>query len=455
VYLAETIVAIATAISPAQGSIAIVRVSGSLAQTIARRLFVPKGKQVWESHRILYGFIHNPATGEIVDEALLLLMFAPRSYTREDMIEFHCHGGIISVQKVLELCLAQGARLAMAGEFTTRAFLNGRIDLTQAEAIQDLISAQSPQSAQIALSQLEGRLKNDINELRKECIDILATIEAHIDFADDLPTLDPHPIHRQIHHLLARCRAILSTSTEGELLRESTKVAIIGRPNVGKSSLLNAWSKTDKAIVTDLPGTTRDIVESHLVVKGIPVQILDTAGIRQTDQLVEEIGIQRSLQAAQKADIILLVIDTITGWQTHDRDIYELVKDKPILLVINKTDLASEHIKLPELDIKTVATSAINNQGISDLETAILELIGANNLDLSQSKYAINQRHKSCLVRAIADLENLENTIHAQLPLDFWTIDLRQAIHALGEITGESITENLLDQIFSRFCLGK
>ncbi|MFN3926252.1 MAG: tRNA uridine-5-carboxymethylaminomethyl(34) synthesis GTPase MnmE [Pseudanabaenaceae cyanobacterium] len=453
-HLGDTIVAIATAISPAQGSIGIVRLSGVQAQSIAQKLFHAKGKQRWESHRVLYGEVRDPHTGELVDEVLLLPMLAPRSYTREDVVEFHCHGGIICVQRVLSLCLQLGARLALAGEFTTRAFLNGRIDLTQAEAIQDLIAAKSNTSAQMALSQLGGKLKQSIRELRQGCIEILAEIEAHIDFVDDLPELDPQPIKAKILATLDRCRQLLNTSTQGRILREGIKIAIVGRPNVGKSSLLNAWSKSDRAIVTDLPGTTRDIIDSYLVVQGMPVQILDTAGIRETDNLVEEIGIQRSQQAALTATLVLLVLDGQQGWTEGDRAIYELVKGKPLIFVVNKSDIAPADIALPVAGA-VVRTSALHSWGIEELEEKIWAVLGTTPLDLSGSEYAINQRQQACLTRAVAALDNLLQTIEANLPLDFWTIDLRQAIHSLGEITGDSITENLLDEIFSRFCIGK
>jgi tRNA modification GTPase len=450
---APTIAAIATAIVPQQGSVGIVRLSGSQSVAIAQSLFQAPGHQPWESHRILYGHIRDPQTQNLVDEVLLLLMLAPRSYTREDVVELHCHGGIMTVQQVLQLCLAQGARLAEPGEFTLRAFLNGRLDLTQAESIADLVGAQSPQAAQTAIAGLQGKLAQPIRQLRANCLDILAEVEARIDFADDLPPLDEALTKRQLAQVSAEVDKILATADQGELLRTGLKVAIVGRPNVGKSSLLNAWSRSDRAIVTDLPGTTRDVVESQLVVGGIPVKVLDTAGIREATDRVERIGVERSRAAAQAADLVLLMIDA-QGWTEDDQAIYDQVKDRPLILVINKIDLVeSLDIALP--DAPVVKTIAAQGQGIEDLEQGILAAVKAGNLQAANLDLAINQRQAAALMRAKVSLGDVGGAIAEQLPLDFWTIDLRSAIQALGEITGEELTESVLDQIFSRFCIGK
>jgi tRNA modification GTPase len=455
-----TIAAIATAVVPQQGSVGIVRVSGDHAMAIAQTLFYAPGKQVWESHRILYGFIRQPQTKQIIDEALLLIMKAPRSFTREDVVEFHCHGGIMAVQQVLQLCLENGARLAQPGEFTLRAFLNGRLDLTQAESIADLVGAKSPQAAQTALAGLRGKLAQPIRNLRNNCLDILAEIEARIDFEEDLPPLDEQRIINEIDQISLAINKLLATKDKGELLRTGLKVAIVGRPNVGKSSLLNAWSQSDRAIVTDLPGTTRDVVESQLVVGAIPVQVLDTAGIRETVDQVEKIGVERSRQAANNADLVLFTIDGSVGWTDADQEIYEQVKHRPLILVINKIDLISEteketlksKIQNPKSKIETAAAK---NQGIDDLEAAILESVETGNVEAANMDLAINQRQAAALTKAKIDLAQVQETIKNQLPLDFWTIDLRGAIYALGEITGEEVTESVLDRIFSRFCIGK
>ena len=452
----DTIAAIATAIVPQQGSIGIVRLSGTQAVIIAQKLFQAAGKQTWESHRILYGYIRHPESGQIIDEALLLLMLAPRSYTREDVVEFHCHGGIIPVQQVLQACLEQGARLAEPGEFTLRAFLNGRLDLTQAESVSELVGAQSPQAAQMALAGLQGKLVSPIRQLRSQCLDILAEVEARVDFEEDLPPLDLGQIQFQLEQVLASVTQILATADQGELLRTGLKVAIVGRPNVGKSSLLNAWSRSDRAIVTDLPGTTRDVVESQLVVGGIPIQVLDTAGIRETTDTVEKIGVQRSRQAAQQADLILLTLEATTGWTKEDEEIYQQVKHLPVILIINKVDLADpKTVHYPETIQQIVPTVAAQQQGIDALENAILAIIQQGKLIAANLDFAINQRQAAALIETKQALAQVQATIHQQLPLDFWTIDLRTAIQCLGNITGEEVTESVLDRIFSRFCIGK
>ncbi len=454
----ETIAAIATAIVPQQGSVGIVRLSGSKSLNIAKNIFHSPGSQPWETHRIIYGYIRHPQTQQIIDEALLLIMLSPRSYTREDVVEFHSHGGIIAVQQVLQLCIENGARLAQPGEFTLRAFLNGRLDLTQAESIADLVGARSPEAAKLALAGMQGKLAKPIRNLRNICLDILAEIEARIDFEEDLPPLDENLIKNQIQEILTTVKQILATASQGELIRTGLKVAIVGRPNVGKSSLLNAWSRCDRAIVTELPGTTRDVIESQLVVGGIPIQVLDTAGIRETIDVVEKIGVERSRHAAQDADLVLLTIDALAGWTTEDGEIYAQVKHRPVILVINKIDLLANQdissLSYPEA-ITTVYTAAAHSQGIEDLEKAILAAVNAGNIHAANLDLIINQRQAAALNRAKISLEQVEITIADNLPLDFWTIDLRGAIKALGEITGEEVTESVLDRIFSRFCIGK
>jgi tRNA modification GTPase len=452
-----TIVAIATAVVPQQGSVGIVRLSGEEAISIAKQIFHTPGKQVWESHQILYGYVRHPQTGVTIDEALLLIMQSPRSYTREDVIEIHSHGGIILVQQILQLCIEQGAKLAEAGEFTLRAFLNGRIDLTQAESISDLVGSLSPTAAQNAIAGLQGKLRQPIGQLRSQALDLLAEIEARIDFEEDLPPLNQDEVKGKLIALTAEIEQIVATADRGELLRSGLKVAILGQPNVGKSSLLNAWSKSDRAIVTPLPGTTRDVVESQLVVGGIPVQVLDTAGIRETNDVVEQIGVARSRAAARSADLILLTIDAQIGWTDAESEIYAQISDQSIILVVNKIDLVDSlpTLHLPAGITLIVETAAAIDRGIDRLEAAILETISGGKLYAADIDIAINQRQAAALIRAQTALQQVLITIQSGHPFDFWTIDLRDAIQALGEVTGEDVTESVLDRIFSRFCIGK
>jgi tRNA modification GTPase len=425
-----TIVAIATAVVPQQGSVGIVRLSGVDAVDIARAIFHAPGTQAWESHRVLYGYVRQPQTGATIDEALLLIMRSPRSYTREDVVEIHSHGGIILVQQILQLCVECGAKVAEPGEFTLRAFLNGRIDLTQAESISDLVGALSPAAAQTAIAGLQGKLRQPIGQLRSQALDLLAEIEARIDFEEDLPPLVEDDIKAKIATLAAEIGQIVATADRGELLRSGLKVAILGQPNVGKSSLLNAWSRSDRAIVTALPGTTRDVVESQLVVGGIPIQVLDTAGIRDTSDVVEQIGVARSRAAAQAADLILLTIDAQIGWTDAESAIYAQISDRTTILVINKIDLVDEipQVELPPGINLVVATAAAKHQGIDRLEAAILATISSGQLHAADIDIAINQRQAAALIRARTALEQVLITVEGKLPFDFWTIDLREAI---------------------------
>jgi tRNA modification GTPase len=306
------------------------------------------------------------------------------------------------------------------------------------------------------LAGLQGKLAHPIRRVRQDCLSILAEIEARIDFEEDLPPLNEAGIQAQLAQMLTQVTQLLATADQGELLRSGLKVAIVGRPNVGKSSLLNAWSRSDRAIVTDLPGTTRDVVESHLVVGGIPVQVLDTAGIRETDDQVEQIGVARSRQTAQTADLVLLVVEATAGWTAEDALIYDQVRDRPLILVINKTDLTAPSLSIyPTALAHRVETAAAHQHGIDQLEQAILTIVQTGTLQASNLDLAINQRQAAALTQAKQALQQVQATIAQQLPLDFWTIDLRAAIRALGEILGEEVTESVLDQIFSRFCIGK
>jgi tRNA modification GTPase len=455
----DTIAAIATAVAAGSGSVAIVRLSGPQAEVIGRCLFVAPGAQCWESHRVLYGHVVDPADGRRVDEALLLLMRAPRSFTREDVVEFHCHGGLIAVRRVLELVLAAGARLAGPGEFSQRAFLNGRLDLTRAEAIAEMIAARSRRAAALAMAGIDGGLQRRIGGLRERLLDQLAELEARVDFEEDLPPLDGMAVRSELLAVRGELEHLVADARQGELLREGLRVAIVGRPNVGKSSLLNLLSRRERAIVTDLPGTTRDLLESDLVLDGVPLTLLDTAGIRPTDDRVEQLGIARSRQALAGADAVLLLFDLVTGWTAADQELRDLVPEGvPLLLVGNKCDAlpaGAAPAVVPSAPPRAplVSISALTGAGRDGLVAALLARCGAS--ELQGLQVALNGRQRELAAAAATSLERCQEAADQGLPWDFWTIDLRAAIAGLGAITGEEVSEAVLDRIFSRFCIGK
>ncbi len=455
----DTIAAIATAVAAGAGSVAIVRLSGPSAEAIGRRLFVPAGAQAWESHRVLYGHVVDPADGRRVDEALLLLMRAPRSFTREDVVELHCHGGLVAVRRVLELVLVAGARLAGAGEFSQRAFLNGRLDLTRAEAIAEMIAARSRRAAELAMAGIDGGLQRRIGGLRERLLDQLAELEARVDFEEDLPPLDGTAVRAELEAVRGELERLVAESRQGELLREGLRVAIVGRPNVGKSSLLNLLSRRERAIVTDLPGTTRDLLESDLVLDGVPLTLLDTAGIRPTDDRVELLGIERSRQALAGADTVLLLFDLVAGWSAADQELRALVPGGvPLLLVGNKLDAVPQGavpaaIPSAPPEVPLVRISALTGAGRDGLVAALLGLCGA--AEIQGLQVALNGRQRELAAAAATSLKRCLEAADQGLPWDFWTIDLRGAISGLGAITGEEVSEAVLERIFSRFCIGK
>jgi tRNA modification GTPase len=455
----DTIAAVATAVAAGEGSVAIVRLSGPQAEAIGRQLFEAPGQQRWESHRVLYGHVRDPASGERVDEALLLLMRAPRSFTRETVVELHCHGGLICVQRVLELVLAAGARRALPGEFSQRAFLNGRLDLTRAEAISELITARSRRAAQLAMAGLDGGLERCIAALRDRLLDQLAELEARVDFEEDLPPLDGAAVAAELEAVRVQLEHLLADADQGQLLREGLRVAIVGRPNVGKSSLLNRLSRSERAIVTDLPGTTRDLVESELVLQGVPLTLLDTAGIRTTDDRVEQIGIERSRAALQAADVVLLLFDLAAGWSPEDAALEALVpQGVPLLRVGNKADQAAPAGAATGDPVLAecradVCISALTGMGQEALVEALLQVCGRSGDQGLQ--VALNRRQRDLAASAAASLSASLEAAQAHLPWDFWTIDLRAAVRSLGEITGQEVSEAVLDRVFSRFCIGK
>ena len=438
---------------------AIVRISGAEAEPIGRRLFAAPGRQAWDSHRVLYGHVVDPASGERVDEALLLLMRAPRSFTRETVVELHCHGGLVAVQRVLELVLAAGARRALPGEFSQRAFFNGRLDLTRAEAIGEMITARSRRAAQLAMAGIDGGLQQRIGCLRERLLDQLAELEARVDFEEDLAPLDAAAVVAELEAVRAALEQLVAEARQGELLRQGLRVAIVGRPNVGKSSLLNLLSRREKAIVTDLPGTTRDLLESELVLDGVPLTLLDTAGIRDTGDRVEQLGIARSRAALAAADAVLLLFDLSAGWSPEDQALRELVPEGAVLLVAgNKADAAGLPVGLvPSGDVARapadVSFSALSGEGREALVAELLRRCGAGPAE--GLEVALNARQRDLAAAAALSLGSSLEAAAQQLPWDFWTIDLRGAVRALGEITGEEVSEAVLDRVFARFCIGK
>ena len=441
--------------APGEGSVAIVRISGPQAEGIGRQLFAAPGQQSWESHRVLYGHVVDPASGERVDEALLLLMRAPRSFTRETVVELHCHGGLVAVQRVLELVLAAGARRALPGEFSQRAFLNGRLDLTRAEAISEMVTARSRQAAQLAMAGIDGGLQRRLGALRSRLLDQLAELEARVDFEEDLPPLDAVAVVAELEAVRAELEQLVAEARQGELLREGLRVAIVGRPNVGKSSLLNLLSRRERAIVTDLPGTTRDLLESELVLEGVPLTLLDTAGIRPTSDRVEQLGIARSREALAAADAVLLLFDLTVGWTPEDDELRQLVPDGAVLLLAgNKLDVAGQVVgDQAGLAPAHLAFSALTGAGRDQLVAELLRRCGARPLEGAQ--VALNARQRDLAAAAALSLGASLEAAAQQLPWDFWTIDLRAAVRSLGEITGETVSEAVLDRVFSRFCIGK
>jgi tRNA modification GTPase len=405
---------------------------------------------------VLYGHVVDPATGERVDEALLLLMRAPRSFTREDVVEFQCHGGLVAVQRVLALVLAAGARRAGPGEFSQRAFLNGRLDLTRAEAIGELIAARGQRAAALALAGLDGGLQRRITALRGRLLDQLAELEARVDFEEDLPPLDAAGVVRELEAVAAALAALVAEAQQGQLLREGLRVAIVGRPNVGKSSLLNLLSRRDRAIVTDQPGTTRDLLESELVLDGVPLTLLDTAGIRATDDPVERLGIARSREALAAADAVLLLFDLQAGWSEADEQLRQLVPAGAVLLVVgNKADAAGLPTG-PAAGLPPPAELGLSALAGDGREALVAELLRRCGVAAAEGlQVALNHRQRDLAARAAAALGRSLEAAASGLPWDFWTIDLRAAIAALGEITGEEVSEAVLDRVFSRFCIGK
>lgn len=455
----DTIAAIST--PPGEGAISIVRMSGEEAVSIAQKVFSGKDLTQAKSHTINYGHIVDPKTHEEIDEVMVSLMLAPKTFTREDVVEINCHGGIVATNRILQLLLVNGARLAEPGEFTKRAFLHGRIDLTQAESVMDLIRAKTDRSMKIALNQLDGNLSHLIDSLRKDILDVLAQVEVNIDYPeyDDVEEMTTKLLKEKAIEIKQRIEQLLKTASQGKIMREGLATTLVGRPNVGKSSLLNHLLHEDKAIVTDVAGTTRDVIEEYVNVSGVPLKLIDTAGIRETDDKVEKIGVERSKKAIEQSDLVLLVLNAAESLTKEDLELIRLTNDKKRIIILNKTDLEEkldrkELAKISE-NAPVYATSILKNEGVEALEEAISKLF-FNGIENSQSTVMVtNARHIALLKKAQNSLDSVLEGISSGMPVDLVQIDMTEAWNLLGEITGESYEDELLDQLFSQFCLGK
>lgn len=458
-YGEDTIAAVST--PQGTGGIGIIRISGDKAFEIAGRIFRgSKPFDAYKSHTINYGKIVDPKTGDMIDEALVSKMDKPNTFTREDVVEVNSHGGIIVVKRIMELILREGARLAEPGEFTKRAFLNGRIDLSQAEAVIDLINSKTSESSRAAAAQLEGRLSEKLKEVRTKLIELIAHIEVTVDYPEhDIEQITGEKVYGEINEIKEKLTGVTKGFEKGRIMREGLNAVIVGRPNVGKSSLLNELAGKNKAIVTDIPGTTRDIIEEYINVNGIPVRIIDTAGIRDTADVVEKIGVERAEKEIDTADLIIMVIDASEGITSEDKRIIERIKNKKTVLLINKVDLVEEgsitDIEESLGEWKTIRTSMKEDIGLEDLEKAITGLFVKGEIYLDSEVLVTNVRHKNLIDSAIRSINDAIAAYEAGMPLDCVTIDIKNAAEYLGQITGESVSEDVMHQIFSRFCIGK
>lgn len=457
--MTDTIAAIATALSPS--GIGIVRISGPESREIVGKVYRSKGgkKKLQDvpSHSIHYGFICDG--DEVIDEVLVMVMDGPRSYTGEDTVEIDCHGGVLAMRKILDTVVKNGARPADPGEFTKRAFLNGRIDLSQAEAVIDVINAKNEYALKSSVSQLRGNIQKAIKEIRGDLIYQIAYIESALDDPEHI-SIDGYGenLYKEVKKQEERIDRLLLSVKEGKLVKEGIKTVIVGKPNAGKSSLLNTLLGEERAIVTDIAGTTRDILEETILLHGISLRIIDTAGIRETQDVVEKIGVEKAIDSAKDADLVLFVVDSSVPLDENDREIMELLKDKKTIVLLNKADLEQA---VDEDDLKNTAghpvisVSAKEEQGIDLLEDKIKELFFQGGLEFNDEIYITNARHKAALEEARKSLEMVENSIEMQMPEDFFSIDLMNAYEALGRIIGESAGEDLVNEIFSKFCTGK
>lgn len=456
----DTIAAIST--PPGEGGISIIRISGVDALKTASQIYRGKDLNKVNSHTINYGHIIDPENGNEVDEVMVSVMRAPHTYTKEDIVEINCHGGIVATNRILQIILGLDARLAKPGEFTERAFLNGRIDLSQAEAVMDLIRAKTDQSMKVALDQLDGNLSHLITNLRQNILDVLAQVEVNIDYPeyDDVETMTARLLKEKAIEVKAKIQQLLSTAKQGKVLRDGLATAIIGHPNVGKSSILNHLLHEDKAIVTDVAGTTRDVIEEYVNVQGVPLKLVDTAGIHETEDKVEKIGVDRSRKALLQADLVILVLDSSVPLRDEDRELLRETNYMQRIVVLNKSDLEVK-INLNELqeyvdDKEIIKSSAVSPLGTKDLEDRIAAMFFAGSIENTSNNIMVtNARHIGLLKQAETALDAVLEGIETGMPVDLVQIDMTRAWDLLGEITGDNYQDELLDQLFSQFCLGK
>ncbi len=455
----STIVSIATA--PGIGGIGIIRMSGEDTFKIVNKLFKPINNQNIEEikgYRIKYGYIVE--NDEIVDEVLVSYFKAPKSYTKENMCEINTHGGNVIMRKILELCLKNGAELAEPGEFTKRAFLNGRIDLTQAESVIDIINAKSEKEAKSGIKQLEGQLSKEIKEIKQLILDVLVNIEVSIDYPEyDTPEVQENEISNMLEKVGERLLNLENSFNNGKIIKDGIKTAIIGKPNAGKSSLLNCILNEDRAIVTDFAGTTRDTIEEFININGIPLKLIDTAGIRDSNDEVEKIGINKSIKEANDADLIIAIFDASKPLSREDLEILKLIKDKKVIILLNKTDLPQKidqnDEKLRDITKNIIKISALNKKGIEDLYTKISEMFNLNEINLNDDILITNIRHKKIISNALENVNKAKDALKINMPIDIITIYIKDILEDLGQITGEVVSEDIINEIFSKFCLGK
>lgn len=458
----NTIAAIATATG--NGGIGIIRMSGEKSFEILKKIFIPIDKNLSldkvKGYRIKYGYVVNSETGEKIDEVLVSFFRAPKSYTTENMCEINSHGGTIVERKILEQCLLNGADLAEPGEFTKRAFLNGRIDLSQAESVIDLINSKTEKEAEASFDQLQGRLSREIKEMKNSLLDIMSDIEASIDYPEyDIEETTNEKIRNLLNSVKERLIKLEESFENGKILKEGVKTVIVGKPNAGKSSLLNTMLNEDRAIVSDLAGTTRDTIEEFININGIPLKIIDTAGIRDTNNAIEKIGVEKAINLIEHADLIIAVFDSSQKLDEEDFKVLDLVKNKKSILLLNKCDLSQkndETIKYISNNNKNVLKASMKTKkGVSELYEMITKLFGNNEVDISDGIIITNIRHKNLIHKSISSIDKAEVSIEQNMPIDVIAICIKETLENLGEITGDNVSEDIIDNIFEKFCLGK